>query len=673
MPIQSCTLPGGGSGFRWGASGKCYGDRKDAERQETAARANGWAGDEKLRSMYVSRKLLNAEALIEWAKAQGFKNPVGLDDMHVTVAYSKQPVQWEAAGDHFDSIRASDIDPGERSVKQLGDQGAVVLCFDNPDLRRRWQEFRDIGASWDWDGYQSHVTFTYEPGDVDLAKVAPYTGALEFGPESFAEVNDDWKPKQAADALLAQDKAMQIKAEPSADALAMDRGTVRNYDQDGRLRIEVANISKANVCPYLGNEIPDWQELGLEPDRTYQLLRDPVELEKAAPTFNGIPLLDTHVPSTAWDHPFGKVVGTTGTDAVFEAPYLQNSLIVWTADAIQGIESGEQRELSCGYRYRPVMEPGNHEGIAFDGRMVDILGNHVALVAAGRAGPDVLVGDSSTVKGNGMTKVKAIARKAAALRGALLVSPKLRGFAADAKVSAITAAITQANWKTERPKLEAAIKPKLAADADMQDLVQLLDAIEQTEEGMDDDPAAITQPAVDADPVAEILAMLKGKVSDEELAGIAQKLQAMKPAAAADVDPDKKPGEEKDMVSKSAMDTALKAASDKAAKDIKAAADSARSEAEENTIKRLRSVREAEEAALPYAGKLAGAFDSAEAVYRAALTALDVKHDGIHESALRAVLEAQPKPGASRTFAHDSTPSADFAKRFPGAAAVRIG
>jgi len=47
------------------------------------------------------------------------------------------------------------------------------------------------------------------------------------------------------------------------DHLALDRATVRTKDEDGRLKVAVTNISKANICPYMGKEIPDYQKLGL--------------------------------------------------------------------------------------------------------------------------------------------------------------------------------------------------------------------------------------------------------------------------------------------------------------------------------------------------------------------------------------------------------------------------
>ncbi len=45
MPIMSCTLPEGGSGFKWGHQGHCYPSREEAEKQAAAAHANGFVGD----------------------------------------------------------------------------------------------------------------------------------------------------------------------------------------------------------------------------------------------------------------------------------------------------------------------------------------------------------------------------------------------------------------------------------------------------------------------------------------------------------------------------------------------------------------------------------------------------------------------------------------------------
>lgn len=193
--------------------------------------------------------------------------------------------------------------------------------------------------------------------------------------------------------------AGKVAAEQRGDALpfrlASDKDSVRRLDEFGRMHIDEANISKAVVNPYYGKEIPDWEALGLSPNRVYYLLRDPVELAKSVPTWNRLPLLVKHIGHSA-DTPVKEyVVGATGESAVFDPPYLQNSLCIWDGGAIAGVETGKQRELSCSYAYRADMTPGDFEGARYDGIMRDIVGNHVAIVTRGRAGSDVLVGDEA--------------------------------------------------------------------------------------------------------------------------------------------------------------------------------------------------------------------------------------------------------------------------------------
>lgn len=194
---------------------------------------------------------------------------------------------------------------------------------------------------------------------------------------------------------------------------------MRSFDKDGRLHIELTPISKANVCPYYGREIPNSRSLGLQPDKVYYLLRDPKELAKAASTFNNIPLLNEHIPVTAADPQKMAVVGSTGTDSEFDGTYLKNSLVVWDADSIAGIETDEKKELSSAYRYVADMTPGVHEGQPYDGVMRDIVGNHVALVIEGRAGSDVVVGDSIPT---GMKSMSELTKKLMAIITPMLAS-----------------------------------------------------------------------------------------------------------------------------------------------------------------------------------------------------------------------------------------------------------
>ncbi len=178
------------------------------------------------------------------------------------------------------------------------------------------------------------------------------------------------------------------------DAFAYDRAAVRSYDRDGRLRVAVSNISRACVSPYFGAEVPNGAALGLDPSKVYQIWRHPTELARAAPTFNSLPLLARHVPVSADDHRPDDVVGATGSDAAFRSPFLQSSLIVWAAASIRSVEDGSCRELSASYRYTADPTPGvTSQGERYDLVMRGIVGNHLALVPAGRCGSDVVVAD----------------------------------------------------------------------------------------------------------------------------------------------------------------------------------------------------------------------------------------------------------------------------------------
>jgi hypothetical protein len=178
--------------------------------------------------------------------------------------------------------------------------------------------------------------------------------------------------------------------------LAFDRASVRSVDADGRMHVAQTNISKSNVSEYLGKEIPDWEKYSLNPEQLYKLYRDPKELAAAVSTFNGLPVLSRHMPVTADSFPKDLIVGSLGHDAVYEHPYLKNSMSIWPSEAIKGIEDGTQREISSAYRYRYDPTPGvTPEGEHFSGVMRDIIGNHAAIIPTGRVGPDVCVGDSA--------------------------------------------------------------------------------------------------------------------------------------------------------------------------------------------------------------------------------------------------------------------------------------
>jgi len=152
------------------------------------------------RPLYVRRDLkpASAKALIAWAKANGFTTTLDPSDMHVTVLYSKQPVDpmkmgetWGNEDDGGLTVKAG----GPRALERFG-EGAVVLQFASWNLASRHDDMVRGGASHDYPEYLPHVTITYSaPAGLDLEAVRPFTGELAFGPEIFEPLDLDWKGK----------------------------------------------------------------------------------------------------------------------------------------------------------------------------------------------------------------------------------------------------------------------------------------------------------------------------------------------------------------------------------------------------------------------------------------------------------------------------------------------
>jgi hypothetical protein len=251
--------------------------------------------------------------------------------------------------------------------------------------------------------------------------------------------------------------------------------------------------------------------------------------------------------------------------------------------------------------------------------------------------------------------------------------------------------------------LDSALKGKLAKDADISHVTEMLDHLERAkaDEGADE---AASEPekkamekaasagdaeeddkdkAYDAEPFK---AFLKEKgVNDADIA----KAMDMMPKSAMDAEET-----EEEKKAKAAKDEEIKAAADKkandAAEEIKAkdaemkdmvkkpAMDAAIVLAVKSAREAERGIRTAIAQVRPYVGELPEtmAFDSGADVKRHALTMLGVENaKTLHADALDAVLAVQQKAGARPVegahIAMDAASSKSFVDRFPGSERIR--
>lgn len=413
--------------------------------------------------------------------------------------------------------------------------------------------------------------------------------------------------------------------------LAQDR-SMRRIDADGHLHVEMTNISKANVCPYYGREIPDYEALGLDPGRVYMLYRDPSELQRGAETFQNKPLLMQHIPISADEPARDLWVGVVGAPASFDGTYLKAPISVWTAEGIELIDSREREQLSSAYRYRADMTRGRTpHGVAYDGIMRDIVGNHVALVEEGRAGPDVMVADDLPPEFSNM----------------------------------------------KRPRFFAAFAKLFAEPIPAATLVALDKAMD---EDMDD---------------AEMSAAMDAMTPEEKKAACDAYCASAGKAADAMDETDKKEAFSRAVKAKKALDKlgaqgkpaalSAPAAADSAA--VKATVDAAVAEATKDFVKKddaIAATKIAVDAAIAatndlHAARLAVAptvgndvaLDSAEKVYRFALDKLKVEHKDVPASALKSLYLVAVKKTAA-PVATDSKP-VTAESLFPALSNIRQG
>ena len=92
------------------------------------------------------------------------ENTVPPGKFHTTIVYSRRWVPLKPA------IYRENIDPRSYKWKVFGTPGleCLVLTFESEVLHSRWKEAIGLGATWDHNGYQPHVTITYDARDINV-------------------------------------------------------------------------------------------------------------------------------------------------------------------------------------------------------------------------------------------------------------------------------------------------------------------------------------------------------------------------------------------------------------------------------------------------------------------------------------------------------------------------
>lgn len=162
-----------------------------------------------------------------------------------------------------------------------------------------------------------------------------------------------------------------------------DASTIKaRRDAAGMLR-GVANLTRTGVLVYRNADGTERRELR-HPDEVFR--------EGSLATLSLTPMTLGHpAEAVTSKSPKGSIIGAIGETVKADGKFVRAPFLIHDDAAIGEIESGRQRELSCGYNCDLDMTPGTFEGERYDAVQRNIEYNHVAVLPKGRAGPEVRI------------------------------------------------------------------------------------------------------------------------------------------------------------------------------------------------------------------------------------------------------------------------------------------
>lgn len=251
-------------------------------------------------------------------------------------------------------------------------------------------------------------------------------------------------------------------------------------------------IARTGTQKYLAREI-GIPERGDDIITVYRLEEDVFD-SNAISSFNGAPLTDEH--PNDWVQPQnaeGLMKGTvtnahrgTGKDS----DLVLADIIVYGKHQIDEIQTKAKREISCGYECEYIPYRDGY-------KQTNIVGNHVALVSAGRAGERVAIKDTA-----GNTNAIDITKNVDNERSA----KRMGGYKIPRKAS-VTEFARAVGLKT------------IAQDAEPEEIMEMVDELveEKKQEQYDDEPVIIEHEAEE-------------KVSDEDVDKLKEEIAEVKDA-----------------------------------------------------------------------------------------------------------------------------------------------
>ena len=142
------------------------------------------------------------KAVEQYSKDNDIPHPLKAGKMHSTILYSRKHLPDYKAAGNYDKpmvgkptkfgVWESSPDDGSEPTKCL------VLEYECPDLVKRHKSLmKEHEATYDYDPFKSHITLSYDVGDLDHKKLPAFEEEIEIVSEYQEDLDLDWAKSNA--------------------------------------------------------------------------------------------------------------------------------------------------------------------------------------------------------------------------------------------------------------------------------------------------------------------------------------------------------------------------------------------------------------------------------------------------------------------------------------------
>ena len=152
---------------------------------------------------FSTASINNVETYI---KNNKIPNPVAGPKMHTTLLYSRKHCPKFEATEKYENPmvgKPTEFDVWESQPDEDNDgktARCLVLEYDCEELDQRHENLMgQHDATYDFPEYKTHITLSYDIGDMDIKDLPKFTDDLEIVGEYGEDLNTDWAKENAND------------------------------------------------------------------------------------------------------------------------------------------------------------------------------------------------------------------------------------------------------------------------------------------------------------------------------------------------------------------------------------------------------------------------------------------------------------------------------------------